>query len=80
MPYAAVRRPAFLTPFEVRLDDLVSMSPARKLSDAENFEVIVRLSASGVALAAEGDWQWLSPVLNTDMPDLAVLEAVLSPP
>lgn len=60
MPYAVVKQPAFLLPFAVRLDDLVSMSPERKLSDADQFEIVVRLSSSGAAMAQPGDWQWLS--------------------
>ena len=80
MPYAVVKRPAFMLPFEVRLDDIVSMSPARKLSDAEGFEVVVRLSSSGAAMAAPGDWQWQSALLNTRSPQSAPLNAVLSPP
>ena len=60
MPYAVVKQPAFLLPFAVRLDDLVSMSPGRKLSDADQFEIVVRLSSSGAAMAQPGDWQWLS--------------------
>ena len=38
----------------------VSMSPERKLSDADQFEIVVRLSSSGAAMAQPGDWQWLS--------------------
>lgn len=60
MPFAVVRRPAALLPVKVRLDDLVSMSDARALTSAETFEVIVRLSLSGQAMAQAGDWQWTS--------------------
>jgi len=79
MPYAAVRRPAALLPFSVRIDDLVSMSDARKLSSAENFEIMVRLSSSGIAQAQEGDWVWRSQPLNGA--DLATntVQAVLTP-
>ncbi|NCF77924.1 MAG: hypothetical protein GWP45_12110, partial [Proteobacteria bacterium] len=35
MPYAVVRRPSWLLPFSVNLDDLVSMSPDRPLSEAD---------------------------------------------
>ena len=64
MPFAVVRRPAILMPLQVRLDDLVSMSGTRKLSDAVEFEVVVRLSASGNAMPADGDWQWVSAPQN----------------
>jgi cytochrome c-type biogenesis protein CcmH len=68
MPYAAVRRPAALLPFSVRIDDLVSMSDARKLSTAGDFEIMVRLSASGIAQAQEGDWVWRSqPFTGKDL-------------
>ncbi len=60
MPYAVVRRPAELMPMIVRLDDLVSMSDVRKLSEAEEFEIVVRLSRSGQAMKQAGDWEWLS--------------------
>ena len=84
MPYAVVRRPGSLLPLEVRLDDLVSMSEARTLSSSEEFEVVVRLSRSGQAIAQPGDWQWVSePIINPRAPaeaSLAPLQAVLSPP
>ena len=46
--------------FAVVLDDLVSMSPDRPMSKAETVEILVRLSATGTAEAAPGDWRWLS--------------------
>lgn len=76
MPYAAVRRPSWLLPFSVGLDDLVSMSPARPLSQADGFEVLVRLSASGLAQGEAGDWEWLSKPL--DISDLRASENELS--
>ena len=81
MPYAVVRRPARLLPLDVTLDDTVSMSPARPLSGAEAFEVVVRLSRSGTAAPAAGDWEWRSDVLRTgDLGSAAQLEAELRPP
>ena len=74
MPYAALRRPARALPIRVRLDDLVSMSPNRKLSAAATFEVLVRVSLGGVAQSAEGDWEWVSEpfagaaLLESDLP------------
>ena len=59
MPYAVVRRPSWLLPFAVVLDDLVSMSPDRPMSQAETIEIFVRLSATGTA-EVPGDWRWLS--------------------
>jgi cytochrome c-type biogenesis protein CcmH len=80
MPFAAVKQPAFLLPFEVRLDDLVSMSPTRKLTDAAEFEVLVRLSESGNAMPQQGDWQWISSPLNLSVTGFAALDATLTPP
>ena len=80
MPYAVVRRSAAAVPFSVRLDDLVSMSETRPLSSAQEFEVVVRLSESGLAMAEEGDWQWHSSGLVLTEVELPVIEARLSPP
>ena len=81
MPYAVVRRPSWLLPFSVNLDDLVSMSPDRPLSQAGDFEVLVRLSASGLAQAEAGDWRWLSePLTQAGAADgQKVLNAILAP-
>ena len=87
MPYAVVRRPSWLLPFSVTLDDLVSMSPARPISQADTVEVLVRLSAAGTAEANPNDWRWLSePIALAKASDeassssLRNLNAVLSPP
>jgi cytochrome c-type biogenesis protein CcmH len=82
MPFAVVRRPAWLLPFEVTLDDLVSMSAERLLSQAQVFEVLVRLSASGDASNAEGDWQWLSSPLSLSVAKApqSPLQARIAPP
>ena len=87
MPYAVVRRPSWLLPFTVILDDLVSMSPARPISQADGVEVLVRLSATGTADANPNDWQWLSqPIAMAKTSEKAAalvpqkLKAVLSPP
>jgi cytochrome c-type biogenesis protein CcmH len=87
MPYAVVRRPGWLLPFTVTLDDLVSMSPARPLSQAENVEVVVRLSATDTAEASADDWRWLSEPISLALADREQaaplrqsLNAVLSPP
>jgi len=81
MPYAVVRRPARLLPLEVRLDDTVSMTDARPLSAAEAFEVVVRLSRSGTAAPAPGDWEWRSEVLRpAQLAEPVRLAAELVPP
>lgn len=87
MPYAVVRRPSWSLPFTVVLDDLVSMSPDRPMSQAETVEILVRLSATGTAEAASGDWRWLSEPISlnrssdaNDALNVQNLNAILSPP
>jgi cytochrome c-type biogenesis protein CcmH len=80
MPYAVVRRPSFLLPFSVRLDDLVSMSPERKLSSAAEFEVVARLSLSGNAMPQADDWQWQSAPLKGPLVPGQSVDAMLTPP
>jgi cytochrome c-type biogenesis protein CcmH len=80
MPFAVVRRPALLLPFDVRLDDYVSMNPALPLSSTQQVEVVVRLSRSGQAMAAAGDWQWTSAPVDLSAGEAPALEAVLEPP
>ena len=79
MPYAVVRRPAELMPMIVRLDDLVSMSDVRKLSEAEEFEIVVRLSRSGQAMEQAGDWEWLSVPMSLEA-DPEKIISTLQPP
>jgi cytochrome c-type biogenesis protein CcmH len=80
MPYAVVKRPALMVPFTVTVDDLVSMSEQRKLSMADEFEVVVRLSKSGTAMAEDGDWQWLSDTMDLSAVQSTKITANLSPP
>ena len=65
MPYAVVRYPSHVFPQEVRLDDLVTMNESVKLSEAPAFEVVVRVSRTGTAMAQAGDWQWLSEPITS---------------
>lgn len=81
MPYAVVRRPAALLPVSVTLDDTVSMNPALQLSQAGPVEVVVRLSRSGTAAAAPGDWEWRSePLELAELQAPIRLAARLAPP
>lgn len=81
MPYAAVRRPAAVLPRTIRLDDAVSMNPARPLSAAEAVEVVARISLAGTAAAHPGDWEWRSPPLAwAEAAAPIALRAELSPP
>ncbi len=79
MPYAVVRRPVSMLPMSVRLDDTASMNGA-KLSAADAVQVVVRLSRSGTAMAAPGDWEWRSEVLHPDAAKQPLtLDAALTP-
>ncbi len=81
MPYAVVKRSAMLLPLSVRLDDLVSMSDGRLLSDAENFEVVARVSRQGTAMPSADDWTWISePLTAEQLNSGAALSAHLAPP
>lgn len=65
MPFAALRRPASMLPLTLRLDDLVSMSPQRRLSSADAFEVVARVSLAGATQRNPSDLIWTSPPLST---------------
>jgi cytochrome c-type biogenesis protein CcmH len=81
MPYAVVRRPAGLLPVSVRLDDTASMSQELRLSSAAEFEVVVRLSRNGTAVANPGDWEWHSDVLQVaDLQAPVRFDVALQPP
>lgn len=86
MPFAVVRRPGPDYPDAVRLDDAVSMNPANPLSNAGQFEVLVRLSRSGGVQARPEDWQWQSEPLTLGGPSDGIgpspesLVATLLPP
>ncbi len=87
MPYAVARRPSWMLPFAVVLDDFVSMSPDRPMSQAETIEIFVRLSATGTAEGAPGDWRWLSEPISMEQSSdannalsMQNLNAILTPP
>ncbi len=54
-PLAASRHTASELPITIALSDINSMSPAAKLSDANNVNIIARISKSGQVSAASGD-------------------------
>ena len=64
------------------MDDLVSMSADRPLSQVDDFEVLVRLSASGLAQAEASDWRWQSEPLTLSGAEgeQNEMDAVLGPP
>jgi cytochrome c-type biogenesis protein CcmH len=55
MPLAMLRRKAAELPLAFRLDDNAAMSPAAKLSDAEEVVIVARVSRSGRAQPQAGD-------------------------
>lgn len=66
MPYAVVKMPVEGLPTEVRLDDSTAMAPGSLLSQQARVKITARVSASGNAMAAAGDWQGRSEVLTPD--------------
>ena len=68
MPYAVVKRPTEMLPFSVVLDDLVSMQPTRRLSEADSFEVLIRYSSSGTIGQQRGDAVWTSKTIFKSNP------------
>ncbi len=60
MPLAILRKKVSDLPLDFKLDDSLAMSPAAKLSSAPMVVVGARVSKSGNAMPAPGDWQTLS--------------------
>ncbi len=67
MPLAAVRLQVSELPATVILDDSRAMTPAAQLSDAEQVDVLARISRSGQAVPQSGDFQ--SAVAVVRLPD-----------
>lgn len=57
MPLAMVRLTADQLPVTVILDKSRAMAPGMDLNQAEQWEIIARISPSGMAQAQPGDWQ-----------------------
>jgi cytochrome c-type biogenesis protein CcmH len=60
MPLAILRKQVRDLPIEFKLDDSLAMSPAARLSTAAQVVVGARISKTGNAMPAPGDWQVLS--------------------
>jgi cytochrome c-type biogenesis protein CcmH len=78
MPLAILRKRVADLPLDFRLDDTLAMSPASRISSVPQVVVGARISKSGSAMPAPGDWQTLSaPVkLGTQGLKLEINEAV----
>ena len=57
VPLAISRVTVSQLPLTIELDNSMSMAPGLNLSTAEQVELIARVSASGTAIAQEGDWE-----------------------
>jgi cytochrome c-type biogenesis protein CcmH len=55
MPLAILRKQVKDLPFDFELDDSMAMSPATRLSGADQVVVSVRVSKSGEAMPQDGD-------------------------
>lgn len=57
VPLAITRVLASQLPISVELDDTMAMAPQFNLSSAETVQLVARISATGNAIAAAGDWE-----------------------
>jgi cytochrome c-type biogenesis protein CcmH len=57
LPLAIKRVLASQLPISVELDDTMAMAPQFNLSSAETVQLVARISATGNAIATEGDWE-----------------------
>lgn len=74
MPLAIRRMTVGDLPAKVELDDTMAMNPAMSLSSAEEVEVVARISLSGQATPASGDYIGrFGPVKTKDKNDLLKL-------
>lgn len=64
MPLAIVRKQVKDLPLEVTLTDAMAMTPAMKLSNFSDVQVIARISESGQAMPRSGDLQGIVPSVD----------------
>jgi len=75
MPLAIQRVTVADLPVSLTLDDTTSMAGMAKLSDAQNVQIIARISVSGSAMPSEGDVQVISKPVSMDaIPENIALE------
>lgn len=60
LPLAITRVSASDLPISIKLDNTMAMSPEFNLSSAKTIQLVARVSETGNAIAAEGDWEALS--------------------
>lgn len=73
MPVAVERLPASALPAVITLDDNDSLMPTLKLSQLDRIEISARISASGDATPARGDFQAAPTVVDAGQRAAAVL-------
>jgi len=60
LPLAITRVSASDLPISIKLDNTMAMSPEFNLSSAKTIQLVARVSETGNAIAAEGDWEAIS--------------------
>ncbi len=60
LPLAITRVSASDLPISIELDNTMAMAPEFNLSSAKTIQLVARVSETGNAIAAEGDWEALS--------------------
>jgi cytochrome c-type biogenesis protein CcmH len=73
MPLAVVRTTAGELPRDFRLDDSMAMTPAARLSSADQVVVEARISKTGSATAAAGDLQGTSAPVKPGAHDVSIV-------
>jgi cytochrome c-type biogenesis protein CcmH len=72
MPLAILRKKVSDLPLDFKLDDSLAMSPASRLSSAQQVVVGARISKSGNAMPSPGDLQVLSAPMALGARDVRI--------
>ncbi len=78
MPLAIQRFSASDLPRTVSLDESMAMAPGMSLSQFDQVEVVARISASGNAIPASGDWQTTEGPVTLEDDEPVRLELVIA--